>query len=113
MSEQKNNRFVVMWDCHGLEAVAVLPDPALATWARLQNQEPPQPPNLLHWKLRAQFNPQRHYEIYLFDVAPGIGKDDIVDWFAAAPQAAADRVREIGHCFYSNRAPAADKILIQ
>jgi hypothetical protein len=99
----KNNRFVVMWDCNGLEAVKQLPDDAETTFALLKGTEPPKPPNILHWRLRAQFNTQRHYEIYVFDTVKGITKDDIVEMFEASPQHAADTIRRIGTVFYSDR----------
>ena len=99
----KNNRFVVMWDCKGLEAVEQLPDPADTTFALLKGVEPPNPPNILHWRLRAQFNTQRHYEIYVFETVKGITKDDIVEMFEASPQHAADTIREIGTVFHSDR----------
>ena len=99
----KNNRFVVMWDCHGLEAVEQLPDPAETTFALLKGAEPPNPPNIMHWRLRAQFNPQRHYEIYVFETVKGITKDDIVEMFEASPQTAADTIRRIGTVFHSDR----------
>ena len=74
----KHNRFAVMWDCNGLEAVEQLPDPAETTFALLKGTKPPEYPNILHWRLRAQFNTQRHYEIYVFETVKGITKDDIV-----------------------------------
>ena len=107
----KNNRFVVMWDCNGLEAVEQLPDPAETTFALLKGTEPPKPPNIMHWRLRAQFNTQRHYEIYVFDTVKGITKDDIVEMFEASPQHAADTIREIGTVFYSDRANKKAAIL--
>jgi hypothetical protein len=100
----KNNRWVVMWDCNGLEAVEQLPDDSDTTFALLKGTEPPKPPNIMHWRLRAQFNTQRHYEIYVFDTVKGITKDDIVEMFEASPQTAADTIRRIGTVFYSDRA---------
>ena len=99
----KTNRFAVMWDCNGLEAVEQLPDPAETTFALLKGEEPPKPPNIMHWRLRAQFNTQRHYEIYVFDTVKGITKDDIVKMFEASPQHAADTIRRIGTVFHSDR----------
>ncbi len=100
----KNNRFVVMWDCNGLEAVEQLPDPAETTFALLKGVEPPKPQfNIMHWRLRAQFNTQRHYEIYVFDATKGITAEDIRDMFEASPQHAADTIREIGTVFHSDR----------
>ena len=99
----KNNRFVVMWDCNGLEAVEQLPDPAETTFALLKGTEPPKPPNIMHWRLRAQFNTQRNYEIYVFEATKGITAEDIRDMFEASPQTAADTIRGIGTQFYSDR----------
>ena len=99
----KTNRFAVMWDCNGLEAVEQLPNPAETTFALLKGTEPPKPPNILHWRLRAQFNTQRHYEIYVFETVKGITKDDIVEMFEASPQHAADTIRRIGTVFHSDR----------
>ena len=99
----KHNRFVVMWDCNGLEAVEQLPDPAETTFALLKGVEPPKPPNIMHWRLRAQFNTQRHYEIYVFETVKGITAEDIREMFEASPQTAADTIREIGTVFHSDR----------
>ena len=92
-----------MWDCNGLEAVEQLPDPAETTFALLKGTEPPKLPNILHWRLRAQFNTQRHYEIYVFETVKGITAEDIREMFKASPQHAADTIREIGTVFYSDR----------
>lgn len=99
----KNSRWVIMWDCYGLEAVARVPDPADTTFALLKNEKPPAPPNIEHWALRARYNPQRNYEIYIFDSQDGIDKDDIVTMFESDPQGSADTIRRIGHCYYSDR----------
>ena len=99
----KHNRFAVMWDCNGLEAVEQVPDPAETTFALLKGVEPPNPPNIMHWRLRAQFNTQRHYEIYVFDTVKGITAEHIREMFEASPQIAADTIRRIGTVFYSDR----------
>lgn len=103
LNEHSVNWFAVMWCSEGLEAVQHVPDEKMATFARLANQPLPQIPNLQHWRLRAQFNPQRYYEIYLVSAEPGIGEDDIRAMFAANPQSAADTCRRLGNQFYSNR----------
>jgi len=92
-----------MWDCNGLEAVKQLPDPAETTFALLKGVEPPEYPNIMHWRLRAQVNSQRHYEIYVFETTKGITAEDIRDMFEASPQTAADTIRGIGTVFYSDR----------
>jgi len=100
----KNRIYAVMWDCNGLENIAEIPDPAMATFAVLTDQEPPQTPNLNTWSLRARFNPQRNYEIYIINTTPEIERDDIADMFEADPQTAADTIRRLGTKFYSDRA---------
>ena len=99
----KHNRFAVMWDCNGLEAVEQLPDPADTTFALLKGVEPPKLPNIMHWRLRAQFNTQRHYEIYVFETVKSITAEDIREMFEASPQTAANTIREIGTVFHSDR----------
>ena len=99
----KSGRFAIMWDCNGLEVLERLPDPADTTFALLKGVEPPKLPNILHWRLRAQFNTQRHYEIYVFETVKGITAEDIRDMFEASPQTAADTIREIGTVFHSDR----------
>lgn len=107
MTEQdqdpRNRMFAVMWDCYGLEAVVRVPDPADTTFALLKGTKPPAPPNIMHWQLRARYNSQRHYEIYIITATPGISEDDIREMFDTDPQIAADTIRRIGHCFHSDR----------
>lgn len=95
--------FAIMWDCYGLEACERVPDPADTTFALLKNQTPPRAPNIMHWELRARYNSQRHYEIYVITAQPGIDCEDIVAMFEANPQTAADTIRRIGQCYYSDR----------
>jgi hypothetical protein len=99
----KTNQYVVMWDCNGLEAVQKVPDPADTTFAVLQGKKPPKMPNINMWALRARFNSQRNYEIYVISTDSGIGEQDIVSMFEANPQTAADTIRRLGHKFYSDR----------
>ena len=101
--DPRNGMFAIMWDCYGLEAVARIPDPADTTFALLQNKKPPEPPNINHWALRARFNPQRNYEIYLITAQPGIDEDDIHAMFIADPQGSADTIRRIGHKYLDHR----------
>jgi hypothetical protein len=100
-----NHQFVAMWDCNGLEYVCDITEKqGQKIWNRISGRgEDPRIPNLMHLRLRAQFNSQRHYEIYVFEANEGITEQDIVDMFDAAPQQAADTIRELGHCVYSDR----------
>ncbi len=95
--------FAIMWDCYGLEAITRIPDPADRTFALLRGDKPPEMPAINHWALRARFNPQRNYEIYIITAVPGIVEDDIVRMFEADPQTAADTIRRIGEPFWNGR----------
>ena len=101
--DTRNGIFAIMWDCYGLEAVARVPDPADRTFALLKGTKPPEMPSLNHWALRAQFNPQRNYEIYIITATPGIDEDDICEMFEANPQEAANTIRRIGHNYRDYR----------
>ena len=99
-----NHQFVVMWSNEGLEYVGdVTAEQGKKAWAALKGDEHRGMPNLLHMRLRAQFNKDRHYEIYFIDAVDGITEDDIREMFRASPQTAADTIRELGECFYSDR----------
>jgi hypothetical protein len=101
--DPRNSMFAIMWDCNGLEAVAKVPDPADTTFALLANRPRPTLPNINMWELRARYNPQRNYEIYIITATPGISAGDIRTMFETDPQGAADTIRRIGQKFYSDR----------
>jgi hypothetical protein len=108
-----SHMFAAMWDCNGLEAIVdVTERQQQRAWAMLKGiRNPPvEVPNLMHWQLRAQANPQRHYEIYILEVEEGITVEDVCMAFEADPQEMADTVRRIGHKFYSDRAPEKVRI---
>jgi len=99
------SQFVLMWDNTGLEYIG---DVTAADQDRMWSALKGKPatvtiPNLMHMKLRAQANMHRHYEIYFCDAQHGITVDDIRDMFESSPQMAADTIRKLGHCFYSDR----------
>jgi len=99
--------FVIVWDNTGLEYVGdITADEQRVVMEALKGKETPRRAlaNPFHLRLRAQHNPQRHYEIYFLTAESGITEQDIRSWFTANPQAAADLVRQRGRVFYSNRA---------
>ena len=102
-----SSTLALMWDCNGLEAAVNVTDiNKQRVWATLKGEDASKisfEPNLMHWQLRAQFNPQRHYEIYLLEIEDDITVEDITQAFEDAPQQMADTVRRIGHKFYSDR----------
>ena len=110
-----SHQFVIMWCNEGLEYVGdITADNQRVVWESLQGRENPRRAlaNPLHLKLRAQYNPQRHYEIYFIDAQDGIDEDDIRNMFKSNPQQAADNIRSIGDCFYSNRADSTAVVIV-
>lgn len=100
---KEHQQFVVMWDCYGLECVIPIPLKRDQTFAILKGLEVPRMPNIMHLELRARYNSQRHYEIYIIGADDEITVKDIQTMFDADPQTAADTIRRIGHCYYSDR----------
>ena len=102
-----NHQFVIMWDCNGLEYIGdITADDQRMIVETLRGKQSPRRAlaNPYHLRLRAQFNPQRHYEIYFVTATAGITEADIRDMFEASPQTAADTIRRLGTVFYSDRA---------
>jgi hypothetical protein len=108
------NTFAVVWDNLGLEYVGnVTEDEQRRVWGELNGKPvPSQLPNVNQLLLRARYNSQRHYEIYLVTATDGITTDDIRDMFEASPQTAADTIRRLGHCYFSNRVQE-DRVVIR
>lgn len=115
MPSRKNklaNKFLAMWDMLGLECLIDLTElEGKQVWATLKGEPGPDYPNLQHMILRAQFNPQRHYEIYAFET-DDISYDDIKMMFKETPQVIVDAIRKSGHSFYSNRANLKERVII-
>jgi hypothetical protein len=110
-----NHQFIVMWCNEGLEYVAdVTRDQQRVMWEKLQGRDSPKHSyaNPFHLRLRAQTNPQRHYEIYIVDGEEGIGEEDIRAMFEASPQTAADIIRSKGIVFYSARAETNRTVIV-
>ena len=102
-----NHQFVIMWCNEGLEYIGdITADDQRMIVETLKGNNSPRRAlaNPYHLRLRAQFNPQRHYEIYIVEATDGITADDIRDMFEASPQMAADTIRRLGTVFYSDRA---------
>jgi hypothetical protein len=108
-----NHQFVVVWDNTGLEYIGdITLDEQQRTWSALKGEPLKYTiPNLGHLMLRARYNTQRHYEIYIVTATDGITADDIRDMFEAAPQTAADTIRRLGQCLYSDRANKEETLI--
>lgn len=112
---ETGHHFVVMWCNEGLEYVGdITADNQRVMWESLQGRESPRHAlaNPFHLRLRAQANPQRHYEIYFIGAEEGINEDDIRNMFLSSPQTAADTIRAKGECFYSNRVEVNQTVIV-
>ena len=107
--------FAMMWDCYGLEALVDCTEVLKQhTWAELAGADRsrlPQPPNLQMWEMRARFNPQRNYEIYVMNTDDDVTGDDLRQAFEDAPQHMADTVRVWGRQIYSARDTSRERII--
>lgn len=107
--------YLLSWDMYGLESCINVTEmehnrilDILSDKSTSNNNQVP----LNALILRAKFNPQRHYEIYMIDVDDSISKADLVDFFKETPQAAADLVRSHGQKIYSDRKSKSEKNMI-
>ena len=115
MPKDLSHKFIVMWCNEGLEYVAdVTADEQRVMWEKLQGRTSPKHSyaNPHHLVLRARYNTQRHYEIYLFNAVAGITEDDIRDMFDADPQSAADTIRGLGTVIHSDRAEKNKVVIV-
>lgn len=98
------NQLLVMWCQDGVESVDDYTSSAKqAAWATLKNQKYVWPFDINLMKLRARVNSQRHYEIYLYNEAPGVTADHVYRAMQEDPQPWVDRIRAIGQQIYSDR----------
>ena len=102
----RNSKFLVMWDCNGLECIFDITNmEGDAMIAVLKGETYKQPFNLYTLMLRARYNSQRSYEIYTFEVEGDISKDEMANTFESNPQYFADLIREKGNKLYSDYNP--------
>ena len=92
-----------MWSTEGLECVIdITEEEKKSMWAELNGKKYTPGFSVDMLKLRAQFNSQRHYEIYTFD-SGDFSLTDVRNLFEATPQPMVDFVREHGTKIYSDR----------
>lgn len=106
-----NNRFLLVWDQLGLEAVwdigaaeQQVTFDTLAGKAGSWNLNIGQ--KIQYFLLRARANPQRHYEIYVVETSEEITSADLEKQFEQNPQGMADLIRERGISIFSDRKKA-------
>ena len=90
------------WDREGFECLEDITSKHPDTWEKGQlvealkgntPQTNPLAQQISHMKLRARFNSQRCYEIYVFSTDDIVEFKDIEDWMIADPQSLVDWVR--------------------
>jgi hypothetical protein len=105
------NAFIFSWDCTGVEAIIPITQFEMMDKINLINilsekKTVKNPINTIIYnlKMRAQFNSQRHYEIYAIDCSEELDAQFWKDRWESAPQFCADLIREKGLKIYSDRA---------
>lgn len=105
--------FLAMWCSEGLECIIdVTAHEQKQIWSSLKGEEVKALPNLNAMMLRARYNSQRRYEIYLVSASEGITERDLKEMFNNDPQYAADLIRDRGKMLYSDRANGKKEIII-
>lgn len=100
---QKQNRFLAMWDCNGLESLFDITSmDHEAMIAGLKGETFKTPFNIGMMIMRAKFNMQRSYEIYTFSTEDDISYDDVLELFKHSPQTIVDAIRKNGDKIYSD-----------
>ena len=104
------SRILAMWCSEGLECVIdITEEEKKCMWAELRGRKYTPGFSVDTLKLRAQFNSQRHYEIYTFDSGDH-GLTQVRRMFETEPQTMVDFVRENGTKIYSDR--ARDSVIV-
>ena len=100
-----------MWDNQGLEYLYCHSDlEKQIMWNILRGTPQPLAPNISLMTIRAQANPQRHYEIYAFNADDDLTEESIKLAFECSPQGIVDFIRAHGQKIYSDR--ATQKVVI-
>lgn len=103
------DKFLVMWCNEGLETLINLTHGEQENIvAALRGEKLAWRNPIQHMILRAKFNQQRHYEIYVFESE--IPEQDIFYFFENEPQTIVNAIREVGTQIYSDRKTTKDLI---
>jgi hypothetical protein len=107
-----SHTYLLSWDCYGLEACVNISDiEKEEMWSALKSTENDTNKGRTNTvgsivsmiTLRARFNTQRHYEIYVIDTEDSINEQDLRNLFEENPQGASDLIRVHGRKLYSDR----------
>ncbi len=98
----KERTFIAYWDCLGFETILDITGyENKKLLADIKGERFVHPLNLHAMTLRAQFNPQRSPEIWLFTATGEITQEDLIQIAKDTPQYLVDLIREKGNCIYS------------
>jgi hypothetical protein len=113
--------FLVMWDCNGLETLQDISEFHPDNWDKNQllgvmmgkaYKKAPIHAQISQMVLRAKFNPQRNYEIYIQQAAAEITAGDFAKSFNLNPQFWADYIREHHSVkIYSDRVKKGSRVI--
>ena len=104
-----SSTFVLSWDITGLESCVNLSDiEKEEMWETLKGKTLDKRASYVSQLVnlivtRAQYNSQRHYEVYTVDVDNSVTKEDLVEMFNSDPQSSAELIRSRGRKIYSDR----------
>ncbi len=110
------------WDREGFECLEDITSKHPNNWDKAQvvealkghtPQRNPLEQMISHMKLRARFNSQRCYEIYVFTTQDDIEFKDVEDWMIADPQSLVDWIR-VNHYakVYSDYEPNRKPVIV-
>lgn len=108
MTEKQCDKFLLMWDMYGLESIINISEMERQAIDDTLHDRPVKSPPLNVMLLRARFNSQRHYEIYIIETE--FTEDEIVELFASDPQNIVDAIRRIGVKIHSDL-PSKDVVI--
>lgn len=107
-----SNAFIFSWDCNGVEAIVPISkyekvdkENTMRILKGEQVERNPLTSIIQQLILRAQFNPQRNYEIYAVDCDPSLDESFWKQQWEEYPQYTADLIRERGQKIFSDRVP--------
>lgn len=104
-------RYIVMWDCYGLESLINVTINEQENIVAVLKEEKIRHSNPIQYMLlRARVNNQRNYEIYLFDSK--MLNDEIEELFQTDTQMIVDIIREIGTVLFDGRDKSSKKKVI-
>lgn len=107
------HKFLAMWDMLGLECLydhTSMEQDNIIDLLKGEISPNNKNINLTYMIMRAQANPQRHYEIYAFESELTV--DELKSMFETDPQVIVDAIRDAGMKIYSNRASLKERVIL-